>query len=49
MFDNLGFRFIKVLDIGYTTVMYFLLAIVIAILLDKLHITNKNAAIINEV
>jgi len=43
MFDNLGFRFIKVLDIGYTTVMYFLLAIVIAILLDKLHITNKNA------
>ena len=31
------FRFIKILDIGYTTFIYFLLALIIAILLDKIY------------
>ena len=34
---NAGFRFIKILDIGYVTLIYFLLAIVIAVLMDKLY------------
>ena len=34
---NTGFRFIKILDIGYVTLIYFLLAIVIAVLMDKLY------------
>jgi len=34
---NLGFRFIKILDIGYVTVIYFLLAIIIGGILDKLY------------
>ena len=34
---NVGFRFIKILDIGYVTLIYFLLAIVIAVLMDKLY------------
>ena len=34
---NLGFRLIKMLDIGYVTLIYFLLAIVIAVLMDKLY------------
>ena len=38
MFNNLGFRLIKILDIGYTTIIYFVLAIIIAIILDNLHI-----------
>ena len=31
------FRFIKILDIGYTTFIYFFLALIIAILLDKIY------------
>lgn len=38
MFNNLGFRLIKILDIGYTTIIYFVLALIIAIILDNLHI-----------
>jgi len=34
---NAGFRFIKILDIGYVTLIYFLLAIVIAVFMDKLY------------
>jgi hypothetical protein len=34
---NLGFRLIKMLDIGYVTLIYFLSAIVIAVLMDKLY------------
>jgi hypothetical protein len=34
---NAGFRFIKILDIGYVTLIYFLLAIVISVLMDKLY------------
>lgn len=34
---NPGFRFIKMLDIGYTTIIYFVLAIITAVLLDKLY------------
>jgi len=34
---NAGFRFIKILDIGYVTLIYFLLAIVIDVLIDKLY------------
>ena len=33
---NIGFRLIKILDIGYTALIYFLLAIVFSVLLDKL-------------
>ena len=31
------FRLIKILDIGYTTLIYFLLALIIAVLLDKIY------------
>jgi hypothetical protein len=34
---NLGFRLIKMLDIGYVTLIYFLSAIVIAVIMDKLY------------
>jgi len=34
---NPGFRFVKILDIGYTTLIYFVLAIVIASLMDILY------------
>jgi hypothetical protein len=34
---NPGFRFVKILDIGYTTLLYFVLAIVIASLMDILY------------
>lgn len=34
---NAGFRLIKILDIGYVTLLYFLLAIITAVLLDKLY------------
>jgi hypothetical protein len=34
---NPGFRFVKILDIGYTTLIYFMLAIVIASLMDILY------------
>ena len=34
---NVAFRMVKILDIGYTTFMYFLLAIIISVLLDKLY------------
>lgn len=34
---NPGFRFIKILDIGYVTMIYFFLAIIIAVLLNKLY------------
>lgn len=34
---NPGFRFVKMLDIGYTTIIYFILAIITAVLLDKLY------------
>jgi hypothetical protein len=34
---NAGFRIIKILDIGYVTLIYFLLAIYCAVLMDKLY------------
>lgn len=34
---NAGFRLIKILDIGYVTLIYFLLAILCAVLMDKLY------------
>jgi hypothetical protein len=34
---NPGFRFVKILDIGYTTFIYFMLAIIIAGLMDILY------------
>ena len=34
---NTGFRLIKILDIGYVTLLYFLSAIVIAVFMDKLY------------
>uniref|UniRef100_A0A6C0IJU7 Uncharacterized protein n=1 Tax=viral metagenome TaxID=1070528 RepID=A0A6C0IJU7_9ZZZZ len=34
---NPGFRLIKILDIGYVTIIYFLLAIIIAVLLNKIY------------
>lgn len=34
---NLGFRFVKILDIGYTTLIYFMMALVIAGLMDILY------------
>lgn len=34
---NAGFRFIKILDIGYVTLIYFFLAMVISLLLNKVY------------
>jgi hypothetical protein len=34
---NLPFRLVKILDIGYTTLIYFLLAMFISVLLDKIY------------
>ena len=34
---NLGFRFIKLFDMGYITVVYFIFAIIIAVFLNKLY------------
>jgi len=34
---NPGFRLVKILDIGYVTMIYFFLAIIIAVLLNKLY------------
>ena len=34
---NIGFRLIKILDIGYVTLIYFLLAILCVLLIDKLY------------
>jgi len=34
---HVPFRIIKILDIGYTTFIYFLLALIISVLLDKLY------------
>jgi len=34
---NIPFRFVKILDIGYTTFIYFLLALIISVLLDKIY------------
>lgn len=35
--SNTGFRLIKMLDIGYVTLIYFLIAIFMAVLLNKLY------------
>ena len=34
---NIGFRLIKILDIGYVTLIYFLLAILCAVLMNRLY------------